>query len=83
MIILVTIQGTRYLIDVGVGTTGSVFPIPVLHDQVSSNIEPQQIRLVYESIPDATDSNLKWWIYQHRHAPDKPWIPTYCFQEIE
>jgi arylamine N-acetyltransferase len=83
MIILVTIEGTKYLVDVGIGPTGSVFPVPLVHNHISSNIEPQQIRLVYEPIPDTTDTSLKWWVYQHRHAAGLPWIPTYCFQETE
>lgn len=83
MIILVAIEGMKYLVDVGNGSTGSVSPLPLIHAEISQNIGPQEKRLVYESIPDLTDSSQKFWIYQHRNATDLPWIPTYCFQETE
>ncbi|TVY84787.1 Arylamine N-acetyltransferase [Lachnellula suecica] len=73
----------KYLVDVGTGATGATAPLPLIHDEVSPNIGPQDKRLVYDSIPDVTDSNQKLWVYQHRNGKEKPWTPTYCFQETE
>ena len=83
MIILVAIEGMKYLVDVGNGSTGSVSPLPLVHNEISQNVRSQEKRVVYESIPDLTDSSQKFWIYQHRNATDLPWIPTYCFRETE
>jgi len=79
----VVIEGVKYLVDVGNGSTGSVSPLPLVHDEIFQNIGPQELRLVYGTIPDLTDSSQKFWIYQHRNGPKLPWIPTYCFKETE
>jgi arylamine N-acetyltransferase len=84
MLNIVTIEGKRYVLDVGNGSTGSVRPLPLVPDEISVNVGVQEIRLLHTSIPDFTHSNNKLWVYEHRNSPEKPWTPTYCFDpEIE
>ncbi|MCJ1373578.1 N-terminal acetyltransferase [Loxospora ochrophaea] len=87
MINIITISSKKYLIDVGIGSMGPTFPLPLIADTIFPNTPPQDCLLSYTptrqhtTSPSAPDQSM--WIYSHRHATDKPWIPTYCFTEME
>src|ERR1700710_2070824 len=83
MLHIVTIQGKRYMVDVGFGPSGPTHPLPLVENEISVNVGEQQMRLIYDTIPDFTDSSQKLWIYQLRNAADLPWLPTYAFTEME
>jgi arylamine N-acetyltransferase len=83
MLNIVTIEGQRYVIDVGFGSNGPMHPLPLVEDQVSINVGQQEIRLLYGTIPDFTKSSQKLWLYQHRNEVDQPWLPTYAFSDME
>ena len=80
---LVTIGGIRYLTDGGFGGQGPSAPLALDPGGVCSQIAPAQMRVVKEPIPNNVDRSQRPWIYQHRHNQDGPWVPMYCFVDLE
>lgn len=80
MVNVVTVQGIRYLVDVGFGAGSSTRPLPLEENTEHLNIAPSQsVRLRYDSIDDHESSSAKVWIFERRNATDQPWSPMYCF----
>ncbi|KAL9594917.1 MAG: hypothetical protein Q9179_005187 [Wetmoreana sp. 5 TL-2023] len=83
MVNIVTIAGTKYMVDVGFGGNGATAPLPLKEDMVHQMIAPSQMRLIRTTLPEHTDANQRVWIYQVRQTPDDHWLPIYCFTEVE
>jgi arylamine N-acetyltransferase len=86
MVIIVTIQSKRYLVDIGFGSIGPSFPVPLEDSYTSLTIAPaHSLLLKREHIPDNTSRNPEQllWVYYLRFTDDMPWIPGYCFSEVE
>ena len=90
MVHIVSIQSTRYQVDVGFGTAGSV--IPLLLDSSSQkpsiNVPPQMKRLRRSGLPESSQKDKSehlFWVYEVQNEPDAdvPWTPIYCFTELE
>jgi arylamine N-acetyltransferase len=71
------------MLDVGFGGDGATKPLPMISGHVEQNLGPQDIRLVYDNIPDQTDKLQKLWIYEYRNGKDKEWNSFFCFPELE
>ena len=85
MVNIVTLaDGKKYMVDVGFGSNGPTQPLPLdtEHSHLK-NIAPADVRLLYDSIPENTNRSQKLWIYQHRNDEQSPWLPMYCFTELE
>ena len=85
MVNIVTLaDGKKYMVDVGFGSNGPTQPLPLdtEHSHLE-NIAPADVRLLYDSIPENTNRSQKLWIYQHRNDEQSPWLPMYCFTELE
>ncbi|KAK5707667.1 hypothetical protein LTR97_000205 [Elasticomyces elasticus] len=80
---LVTIAGVKYLLDGGFGPQGPSRPLPVTAGESQTQIEPAQMRVVHEPIPQMLDQSQRIWIYQHRNEDSGKWIPMYCFTHEE
>ncbi|GIK03266.1 N-terminal acetyltransferase [Aspergillus viridinutans] len=83
MVLIVTIDGQKYMVDVGFGSNGPTSPLPMKENEVAVCIAPGEMRLIKDSIPDFVDKSQKVWIYQIRHDPESEWIPSYSFSEVE
>jgi arylamine N-acetyltransferase len=83
MLNIVTIEGKKYVQDVGFGSSGPTRPLLLVENEISTNVGDQEMRLMHDTIPDFTHSNQKLWLYQHRNGVDQPWLPTYAFSEME
>ena len=85
MVNIVTLSdGKKYMLDVGFGSNGPTQPMPLDNEHSHTPyIPPAEIRLIYDNIPENTDPNQKLWIFQHRSDPQSPWLPMYCFTELE
>lgn len=90
MVCLVTVGGKKYLVDVGFGSHGPTFPVPLPEKEIgfeAMNVKPShEILLRREHIPDNTqrrDAEQQLWVYSLRFSKEGPWIPGYCFSEIE
>lgn len=85
MVNIVTLSNhKRYMVDVGFGANGPIRPLLLdAENSQTYGIQPAEIRLVYENIPQNTDPGQKLWIYQHRNDPSAEWVAVYCFTELE
>lgn len=89
MVNIVTVQGKHYLVDVGFGSNSPTFPVPLEDGYSTLNIDPgHSMRLTRGHIPDNTSAKSsnpgqELWIYDIRFTDDSPWLPAYCFSEIE
>lgn len=87
MINLVTIDGAKYMIDVGFG--GWSAPTSPLRlernacDTTTTQIAPARMRLAWKNVDGNTDPNQRLWVYQHRSNNESPWLDMYCFSELE
>ncbi|KAI9717185.1 MAG: hypothetical protein M1812_004933 [Candelaria pacifica] len=83
MVNIVTVEGERYMVDVGFGSNGPIHPLPLLHDEITYGIGPQEVRLLHTSIEQHTDATQKVWVFEHRNDPQSPWTSAYSFTELE
>ncbi len=83
MVNIVTIEGKRYMVDVGFGTNGATKPLPLVHGQVSAGIVPSERRLLWTSIQQHSDPAQRVWVFQYRDDYYSEWVDTYCFTELE
>jgi arylamine N-acetyltransferase len=82
MINIITIQGKRYMVDVGFGTGQATHPLELVDRSPSMNVKPsQQVRLRWDAIAEAENKDAKMWIFERQDKDDGPWIPTYCFPD--
>ncbi|KAL2798352.1 hypothetical protein BJX66DRAFT_44805 [Aspergillus keveii] len=83
MVLIVTIDQRRYMVDVGFGNNVPTRPLPLEENTVSINIAPSEMRLIKEPLPESVDQTQKFWIYQIRFSSNSVWIPIYAFSEVE
>lgn len=80
---LVTFNNRKYLVDVGMGATGSTQPLILSHMHTASGIGLTTSRLRFDAIPEYTDPTCKLWIYEQNNDGKSDFVPTYCFTELE
>ena len=84
MINIVTIDETKYHVDVGFGGNGPVVPMPLERSGVvREHIKPAAARLQWRNIPGNTDPNQRLWVFEHRQDENSDFTMTYCFTELE
>lgn len=83
MVNIVTIDATKYLVDVSFGSLGPTYPLALADGKICDGIRPQSLRLLWTNIPQHTDPSQRLWVYQHRKDNDSPWTFAYCFTELE
>lgn len=96
MVNFVTIEGKKYLVDVGFGVPGPTLPLPLDEHVEHSNIYPASARLVRGHIGPlvSRSDSQRLWIYQNRKnqppPPSSPseanrdeWHDIYAFSELE
>ncbi|OGE51939.1 hypothetical protein PENARI_c011G01715 [Penicillium arizonense] len=83
MILIVNIDGKKYMVDVGFGNNGATAPLPLEEGVTATHIAPSEMRLVKENIIEFTDPTQKVWIYQTRYNPESTWLSQICFSEQE
>ena len=76
-------DGSKYVLDVGFGGDQPTKPLPLVDGRTTHNLGTQEVRLVFDTIPQQVDQSKKLWIYQYRNGPDLPWNSFYCFPELE
>ncbi|KAL8806559.1 MAG: hypothetical protein Q9223_003322 [Gallowayella weberi] len=84
MVNIVTLQGTKYMVDVGFGGNGPTSPLPLEDSLVHDCIPPSQMRLRHSNIESIhTDHEQRLWSYQVRQSKEAEWQTQYCFTETE
>lgn len=79
---IVTIDGMKYLVDVGCGVQGPCRPLPLVASQVSHGLPSQELKLEYKSLSKHLDSSQRVWVYYQRWGSG-PWEEIYNFAEAE
>ncbi|KAI1073639.1 cysteine proteinase [Whalleya microplaca] len=82
---IVTLNGSKFHIDIGFGGDGATMPMPLIDGLIHQNIGTQQIRLVRDWISTRTKrtEETKLWIYQYHNDVDRDWNSFYAFPELE
>jgi len=80
---LVTFNGQKYLVDVGMGATAPSQPLLLKDNHTAPGIGLTTSRLRYDTIPEYTDPTCKLWIYEQNNDGRSDFVPTYCFAELE
>ncbi|EXJ89453.1 hypothetical protein A1O3_02520 [Capronia epimyces CBS 606.96] len=83
MINLVSIDGRKYLVDVGFGRQGTCSPSPLEPGHIMTNVPTSQTTLEYRPIASFSDPSQKVWVLQIRDSPDHAWKSAYCLTEVE
>lgn len=80
MVNIVTINKTRYLVDVGFGSNGSVHPVPLENNRIFTTVSPVRGKLEYKSLSQHTDqASQRIWVYSTQENQSAPWKEMYCF----
>jgi arylamine N-acetyltransferase len=80
---LVTFDGQKYLVDVGMGATAPSQPLLLEDNNTIEGIGASKCRVRWDTIPQYTDPDCKLWIYEQNNDEKSDFIPTYCFSELE
>ena len=85
MLNIVTIGGSRYVVDVGFGSNYvPTQPVRLISDTAGfSNVDPASARLVFKAIDGSSNPYQKLWVYQHRIGNDSEFRDMYCFTDVE
>jgi arylamine N-acetyltransferase len=83
MLLIVTVCGRKYMVDVGFGTSGAVRPVLFEVGEIVQNVPTSQGRLVYRAIADNTDSSQRMWVFEVQNTPESSWVSQYCFTWVE
>ncbi|CCF34326.1 N-acetyltransferase [Colletotrichum higginsianum] len=85
MLNLVTVDGQRYMVDVGFGKGAAMVPVPLRRDSSPefTTIAPLRGRLVYERLEQNTDAAQRMWVYYSTDSADGPFRQRNCFTEQE
>lgn len=82
--IVILEDGSRYMVDVSFGGDGATRPLPLDNPgRVFSNLGRQEIRLVWDRLPEQISASSKHWVYQYRNGSEKEWNSFYAFGENE
>ncbi|XWX01811.1 hypothetical protein V2A60_009840 [Cordyceps javanica] len=87
MCLIVTVDGAKYVADVGYGGDAAMRPMPLISGAEFPVLAPRRGRLEYRSIDLHSDPAQRLWVYSTRDSPDDdpavPWVEQYCFVELE
>ncbi len=83
MVNIVSIEGKRYLVDVGYGSNVPPCPIPLEHGVEFDSISPARGKLEYKNISDFTDPHQRVWVFSTQENSQAPWTEQNCFADYE
>lgn len=86
MVNIVTIEGQKYCVDVGFGSSGPSFPLLLQEISTAPNIGTQSLRLENLAPIDLlthSSASQKLWEYSYRHHDESAWVIAYSFSEQE
>ncbi|KAI3396235.1 hypothetical protein diail_12379 [Diaporthe ilicicola] len=86
MVNLVTIEGKKYLVDVGFGSQEATQPIPLEDGYETTTIAPTRGRLELKHIEKQTtkdDPRQRLWVWSSRRNDGAAWEELYSFSEAE
>ena len=85
VVLIVTLNGVEYLVDIGLPHDGLTAPLPIFDgamiDTPMNGVLPGQNRIQMTEIPESRRKNHKVWTLQHRSSPSAPWKRLYTFEK--
>jgi arylamine N-acetyltransferase len=86
MAIIVTLDGTEYLTDVGFGGNGLTAPIPIFDGEdiietPNDGVMPEQHRVTRGVLPHARKRGYQSWLLQSRRNIESEWEMIYAFEK--
>jgi arylamine N-acetyltransferase len=82
MLIIATIGGKKYNIDVGFTTFGITKPLPLDENVIMPCIPGLEARHVKQTMAQSVTD--QWvWVFETRNVHSNEWSPGYCFTEVE
>ena len=83
MVNFITLNGIKYVSDVGFGAQGQIHPLPLTPNLPTTTIPPASARLIRTALPAQLDTTQHLWLYQTRPHSASPWEDVYAFTETE
>lgn len=83
MVNLVTVDGTKYVVDVGFGSLEAMRPVPLTPGVEFTQIAPRRGRLEHRALAQHTDPAQRVWVYSTQEDAAAPWVERNCFTEAE
>jgi arylamine N-acetyltransferase len=83
MVNIVTINGRRYLVDVGFGSNGAPHPLPMENGHEFVGVAPTRGRLQYRNLGFHTNPSQRVWVYSVQENETALWRDMYHFVETE
>ncbi|KAL4959106.1 arylamine N-acetyltransferase family protein [Aspergillus stella-maris] len=87
MVLIVRIGPRKYMVDVGFGRNAPTSPLQLqLEVHIAVRLfAPMEMSVVKEPLSESVDETQRFWVFKthNRNDPDSPWIPQYCFSEVE
>ncbi|KAJ6090371.1 hypothetical protein N7486_009186 [Penicillium sp. IBT 16267x] len=83
MILIVVINGEKYMVDVGLGNNCATAPLPLREGATATHIGTSEMRLIRDSLVEFIDKEQKVWIYQTRYNSTSVWVSYICFSDVE
>src|SRR5690554_1441991 len=87
---IVTVNGRRYLVDIGFGANTPLYPLPfpsptatAAGDALPSLTTDNRRLTLRRLLPTSHPSSPPAWIYSHRASPSDPWIDAYALAPME
>lgn len=85
LVLLIELPGAdgtaeKFVSDPAFGGDGPTRPMPLKDGVVTRNLGTQEVRFAYERVPKSIQ---KFWVYQYRNSPGKPWNSFYAFNDTE
>ena len=85
MAIILTLDGTEYLVDVGYGSNCLTAPLPIFDGKMIEDIQygvvPEQHRIHLSEIPGSAKKGHKIWTLQIRRNAEAEWETQYVFEK--
>jgi arylamine N-acetyltransferase len=83
MVNIVTVDNTRYSVDVGFGSHQPMQPVPLLDKHTFVQIAPRRGRLEHRSISQHSEPSQRVWVYSTQEDASAPWVERNLIVETE
>ena len=79
MVLIVTIEGQRFLVDTGFGIDNIIQPLPLVAGPVLPGVRPMSYRLLHKPIRSLQKRDFKYWVLQLQKEDGDDFMDCYAF----
>lgn len=80
---IITIDNTRYLLDLGFGSNTPLTPLPFPASPATTTTTANRKLTLRPLLPSSHPTTPPSWVYAHRDAPSAPWTEAYALAREE